>query len=158
MRTEEYKDGHGHINYADINGSGVYDSGDCVHSWGYWVAGGYTTVVNGGNMEEEFVDCTVVAIRTATTAAAITITMAVVTITMAAVTMTMAAAITITAVAITITAVAAITITAVAAITITAVAAIITTAVAAIITTAVAAITIVTQTSHHRRDRQYRRL
>ena len=56
-RTREYKDGHGHINYADINGSGVYDSGDCLHSWGYWVAGGYTIVVNGGNMEEEFDDC-----------------------------------------------------------------------------------------------------
>ena len=32
-RTKEYKDGHGHINYADINGDGGYDSGDCVHSW-----------------------------------------------------------------------------------------------------------------------------
>ena len=34
-----------------------YDSGDCKHSWGYWVADGYDIVVNGGNMEEEFVDC-----------------------------------------------------------------------------------------------------
>ena len=57
-RTQKlFEDGHGHINYADINGNGVYDSGDCKHSWGYWVAGGYARVVNGGNMEEEFVDC-----------------------------------------------------------------------------------------------------
>ena len=35
-----YKDGHGHINYADIDGSEDYDSGDCMHSWGYWVKRG----------------------------------------------------------------------------------------------------------------------
>ena len=56
-KTYNYKDGHGHINYADINGNGFYDSGDCKHSWGYWVKGGYDIVMNGGNMEEEFVDC-----------------------------------------------------------------------------------------------------
>ena len=52
-----YTDGHGHIDYADINGNGSYDSGDCLNSWGYWLKGGYTTVMNGGNMEEGFVDC-----------------------------------------------------------------------------------------------------
>ena len=49
--------GHGHINYADIDGpNGDYDSDsdDCMHSWGYWLAGGYGTVVKGGNMEKEF--------------------------------------------------------------------------------------------------------
>ena len=53
----DYEGGHGHINYADINENGVYDPGDCKHSWGYWVAGGYTTVMNGGNMEAGFVNC-----------------------------------------------------------------------------------------------------
>ena len=52
----DYEGGHGHINYADIDGSGSYDSDsdDCLHSWGYWVAG---IVMNGGNMEEGFDDC-----------------------------------------------------------------------------------------------------
>ena len=55
MKVNMYTDGHGHINYADLNGNGVYDSGDCKHSWGYWVAGGYDAIT--GDMEAEFVDC-----------------------------------------------------------------------------------------------------
>ena len=52
---KEYEDGHGHINYADIDGNGVYDSSlTTVCTLGdTGLQKGYARVVN----SEEFVDC-----------------------------------------------------------------------------------------------------